>query len=372
MGEYTSNQKNEFSFMRWESLYYKIISPERKFYHVPAFLLLKAASLFYCLGLRLNRLSYRLGLFPTRRLKVRVISVGNLTLGGTGKTPIVIMIAENLRDHGFKPAILSRGYGGSSREQVNVVCDGQQVLLSADVAGDEPRMIAERLRNIPVLTGKNRYLTGNYAIDQFGVDTLILDDGFQHRALSRDLNILLFDQNQPLGNGNLFPAGELREPAKESDRADLICITRCLRSANSTFLQAHLPRNAAVVKTALKANSLIRLDNHAALDVEMLKDLPVAAFCGIAKPGDFKTTLETAGARVVFFRALPDHHRYDADELQSLDRQAREAGAKYVLVSEKDSVKIDAAMLSIPVLKLVVDVEILEGREVFTKLLLKN
>ncbi|MDA0691308.1 MAG: tetraacyldisaccharide 4'-kinase [Nitrospinae bacterium] len=358
--------------MRWESLYYKIISPERKFYHVPAYLLLKGASLFYCLGLRLNRWAYRFGISPTRRLPVRVISVGNLTLGGTGKTPIVIMIAEILRGHGYKPAILSRGYGGSSKEAVNVVCDGQNILLSADVAGDEPRMIAERLKNIPVLTGKNRYLTGSVAIDRFGVDTLILDDGFQHRALCRDLNILLFDQKKPLGNGNLFPAGELRESAKESDRADLICFTRCSPSGNATFLKAQLPLNTPVIKTALRPGAVVRLDNHDTLDVEILKDQAVAAFCGIAKPGDFRATLETAGARVVFYRAFGDHHRYVADELQSLDREALDAGAKYVLVSEKDSVKIDASLFSIPVLKLIVDVEILEGREAFTKLLLKS
>jgi tetraacyldisaccharide 4'-kinase len=372
MGEYTSNQKNEFSFMRWESLYYKIISPERKLYQVPAYLLLKGVSLFYCLGLRLNRWAYRVGIFPTRCLPVRVISVGNLTLGGTGKTPIVIMIAETLREHGYKPAILSRGYSGRSKEAVNVVCDGQKVLLSADVAGDEPTMIARRLKNIPVLTGKSRYATGSYAIERLGVDTLILDDGFQHRALSRDLNILLFDQKKPLGNGNLFPAGELRESVQESDRADLICLTRCSRDENSSPAQAQFPPTTPVIKTALRPDALMRLDNHEMLDVEILNGQPVAAFCGIAKPGDFKATLETAGAQLVFFRAFGDHHHYVADELQSLDREAQEAGAKYVLVSEKDSVKIDPSMFSIPVLKLVVDVEILEGREIFTKLLLKR
>ena len=358
--------------MRWESLYYRIISPARKFFHVPAYFLLRGVSLFYGLGLRLNRWAYRFGVFPVRRLKVRVISVGNLTLGGTGKTPIVIMIAETLRGHGYKPAILSRGYGGGSREKVNVVCDGRKVLLPADVAGDEPVMIARRLRNIPVLTGKNRYLTGNHAVDRFGVDTLILDDGFQHRALSRDLNILLFDQKQPLGNGNLFPAGELREPAKESRRADLICLTRCSRNGNAPSIEAPLPRNAPVIKTALRPDSLVRLDNHGTLDVEMLQDQPVAAFCGIAKSGDFKATLETVGARVVFYRAFPDHHRYTMDELQSIEEEAGKAGAKYILVSEKDGVKIDPSVFSIPALKMIVDVVILEGREVFTKLLLKN
>ncbi|GJL79024.1 MAG: tetraacyldisaccharide 4'-kinase [Nitrospinaceae bacterium] len=358
--------------MRWEPLYYRIISPERKFYHVPVFLLLKVTSIFYFLGLRLNRLAYRCGFFPTRRLKARVISVGNLTLGGTGKTPVVIMVAETLRGHGYRPAILSRGYGGSSKDKINVVCDGQQVLLSARAAGDEPVMIAERLKNIPVLTGQNRYLTGNHAIDRFGADTLILDDGFQHLALSRDLNILLFDQKKPLGNGNLFPAGELRESVTESRRAGLVCITRSSGNNPSPSLQASLPGHIPVVKTALRLDSIVRLDNSETLDVESLKGQPVAAFCGIAKPGDFKATLVAAGARVVFYRAFGDHHRYDAEDLKSIDQAARKTHAKYILVSEKDGVKIDPSMFSLPVMKVVVDVVILEGRDVFTRLLLKN
>ncbi len=358
--------------MSLDNLYYRIISPHRKFYHVPLYLLFRGVSLFYRLGHRLNRLAYRWGIFSVRRLGCRVISVGNLTLGGTGKTPIVIMIAETLRGHGFKPAILSRGYGGSATQPVNVVCDGQQVLLSAEVAGDEPAMIARRLRNVPVLTGKNRFQSGKYAVDRFGVDTLILDDGYQHLALSRDLNILLFDQKEPLGNGHLFPAGELREPVKESGRADLICMTRSSRNGTASSWEGFLPRSVPVIKTAHRLDSIIRLDNQETLEVEFVEDQPVAAFCGIAKPGDFLKTLERAKARVVCFQSFPDHHHYSREELQSLDRQANEAGAKYILVPEKDAVKLDAAVFSLPVLKVVIEVEILEGREVFTKYLLKN
>ncbi len=360
--------------MGLDALYYRIISPRRKFYHVPLHLLFRVVSIVYRLGLRLNRLAYGGGIFPTRCLPGRVISVGNLTLGGTGKTPMVLMIARILRDNGLKPAVLSRGYGGNSQEKINVVCDGQQILLSAEVAGDEPVMIAERLKNIPVLTGKDRWLTGNYAMQHFGVDTLILDDGFQHLALSRDLNILLLDQKEPLGNGHLFPAGELREPVEESQRADLICLTRCSGKGNSRSQgdMLELPNNVPVIKTALRLESLIRLDNHETIDAEFLRDQPVAAFCGIAKPGDFRDTLETAKARVVFFRAFPDHHRYVADDLKTLEQEAMKAGARYILVSEKDSVKIDPSDFSLPVLKVIIEVEILEGQEVFTKLLLKE
>ena len=360
--------------MGLDALYFRIISPRRKFYHVPLHLLFRVVSIVYCLGLRLNRLAYRCGILPTRSLPGRVICVGNLTLGGTGKTPIVIMIAGILRDKGLKSAILSRGYAGNSQEKVNVVCDGERVLLPAEVAGDEPVMIAERLKNIPILTGRDRWLTGNYAIKHFGVDTLILDDGYQHLALARDLNILLLDQKEPLGNGYLFPAGELREPVEESHRADLICLTRCSgnETTDSPMGRLALPDNIPVIKTALRLETAIRLDNHQTMDVEILRDQPVAAFCGIAKPGDFRDTLETAGARVVFFRAFKDHHRYSADDLKSLEQDARKADAKFILVSEKDSVKIDPSVFSLPVFKVIIEVEILEGQEAFTKHLLEQ
>lgn len=360
--------------MDWEALYHRIISPKRKFYHVPLHLLFRAVALVYCLGLRLNRLAHRRGIFPARALPVRVISVGNLTLGGTGKTPFVLLVAGILREKGFKPAILSRGYGGRSQKKINVVCDGKTILLAADAAGDEPVMIARRLKNIPVLTGRDRFLTGRHALEHFGVDTLILDDGYQHLALKRDLNILLFDQQQPLGNGCLFPAGELREPLGESQRADLICFTRCQKNASSGRKKNGfaIPGNIPVMETAFRLKSLVRLDNQETLATEILRDQPVAAFCGLARPDDFRRTLETAGARVVFFRGFPDHHRYSASDFKTIAQEARQAGAKFILVSEKDSVKIDPAVFSLPVLKMILDVEIISGREVFMKLLLND
>jgi tetraacyldisaccharide 4'-kinase len=360
--------------MSLDALYYRIISPRRKFYHVPLHLLFRVASIFYRLGLYLNRLAYRSGIFSTRSLSGRVISVGNLTLGGTGKTPVVIMIAEILRDQGLKPAILSRGYGGDSNEKVNVVSDGKKLLLSADQAGDEPVMIARRLKNIPVLTGKDRFLTGKHALEHFGVDTLILDDGYQHLGLARDLNILLLDQRKPLGNGHLFPAGELREPVKASKRADMICFTRCKGNENFDLQTGRpkLPVNITVTQTELRLKSFTRLDNQETISKAVLKGQPVAAFCGIANPSDFCDTLKTAGAQVVFFRAFPDHHRYGTDDLKTVEQEAKKAGAQYIVVSEKDSVKIDPSDFSLPVLKMIVDVEILAGREVFTKLLLEK
>jgi len=214
--------------MNFESLYYQVISPDRKYYHVPMYLF----------------------------LKVPVISVGNLTLGGTGKTPTVVFIAELLKENGYHPAVLSRGYGGESTLGLNVVSDGREVLLPPEEAGDEPVMMARRLDGIPVLTGKSRYITGRFAIDNLGADILILDDGFQHLPLHRDLNILLCDHKNPFGNGCIFPAGELREPLGEIERADVICITRWRGEAGGD-LNGRNPRNVPVVATVLKPESLV-------------------------------------------------------------------------------------------------------------------
>ena len=162
--------------MNFESLYYEVISRHRKPSHIPMYWMLWCVAVFYALVQSLRVGLYRSGLFKTRRLPARVISVGNLTLGGTGKTPTVMLIAETLQAQGRKPAILSRGYGGESVNEVNVVCDGKQVLIGPEIAGDEPVMMAHRLKTVPVLTGRNRFKTGSYALKHFDVDTLILDD----------------------------------------------------------------------------------------------------------------------------------------------------------------------------------------------------
>ena len=175
--------------------------------------------------LRLWVLSRRL-VARRKRLDCRVISVGNLTLGGTGKSPMVMKIARLLKDRGCQPAILSRGYGRMVNEQVRVVNDGKETLLDPRYAGDEPVMMGKILGDIPILIGPSRYLTGTHAIERFGVDTLVLDDAYQHVQLERDVNILLVDAENPLGNGNLFPAGVLRESAEQMNRADLIILTR--------------------------------------------------------------------------------------------------------------------------------------------------
>lgn len=349
-------------------IFYKIISPDRKWYWFPVFVILKLISFVYSLGHHFRLWAYRWGVFPSRKLDCRVISVGNLTLGGTGKTPFVMMIAETLRGNGLKPAILSRGYGGKSGNPVNVVCDGKQTLLSPEWAGDEAVMMAEKLKNVPVLTGPDRYQTGRYALEHFDIDTLILDDGFQHLALDRDLDILLFDHFRPLGNGHLFPAGELREPAGETRRADMVCFTRY--SGGAINFDPRLLGSVPQVKTHLRLDSIIRMDDEEVLGAEILKNEPVAAFCGIAKPEGFRQILRDSQIQPKLFKSFPDHHPYTLQDIKELEARAIKEGAKFILLPEKDAVKLKGMKFTLPFFKVVIELEILEGRETFNKQLL--
>jgi tetraacyldisaccharide 4'-kinase len=217
-----------------------------------------------------------------------------------------------------------------------------------------------------VLVGSDRYQTGRYAIKHFGVDTLILDDGFQHLALKRDMNILLFDHQRPFGNGQLFPAGELREPKREARRADFVCITRYSGSSYPPGISEELIKNLPLVKSTLRLDSLLNLDGET-FDVKKLQDQPVAAFSGIANPDDFRKLLEKSGARVVCYHPFPDHHEYTLADLRYIEDSARKSGAELILTTEKDAVKLNSNSTTIPLCKVALEMEILEGREIFNK-----
>ncbi len=353
-----------------EHLYPRIIAPDRKLYHVPVFWMLRGVSFFYGIGHRLRLAAYRRGLFSAHRFPCRVISVGNLTLGGTGKSPLVMQIAELLRDHGHRPAILSRGYRGSTENPVNVVCDGSQVLLDPEVAGDEPVMMARRLGNVPVLVGPDRVRTGEYALKHFGATVLILDDGFQHLAVQRDLDILLLDADRPFGNGHLFPAGPLREPAAALRRADLLCLTRCRKAGSIPAAVRSLAASLPVVQTRFEPVSFARLDDGAWVPPDFLKARPVAGFCGIAQPADFRRTLEAVPLKVVWFQSFGDHHAYTAGDLRTVDQAAQHAGAQFLLTTEKDAVKTKLSGVKLPLVVVRLGVNLIEGQQTWWDALL--
>ncbi len=356
--------------MSLESFFHEVISPKRSLHLMPVYGLLRLVSVFYAFGQQVRARLYRQKIFQTRRLDCRVISIGNLTLGGTGKTPMVMRVADTLRRQGFKPAILSRGYGGNSSEPVNVVCDGAQTLLSPEVVGDEPVMMARRLKTVRVLSGRDRYETGKYAIEHFGVDVLILDDGYQHLPLHRDLNILLCDDTRPFGNGVVFPAGELREPLDAIQRADMICRTRCGDERLSDASDSWNLRKVPVVRTGVRVQSVIDLSSGEEAGIETLQDRPVAAFCGIAHPRDFFHTLEQVPVEIVNQNFFPDHHDYSTDELKKIENRAQQSGAKLIVTTEKDAVKLQNHKFELPAYAVRIELEIFEGQEAWDRLLL--
>lgn len=287
---------------------------------------------------------YNRNLLHAHRLPCPVISVGNITVGGTGKTPTVIMLAKLLLTHGYHPAILSRGYGGTKGSGVLVVSDGKSVLADHRAAGDEPVLIARSVPAVPVITGANRHLAGFTAIDRFGADTLILDDGFQHRALTRDVDIVLLDAARPFGNGHLLPRGPLREPPKNLSRASVIVITdtepdRKEEDNLNATLAVHAPA-ATLFHGFRRASEITDGFLSTTIPAESLAHEKVLAFSGIASPEGFQKTLASLCGRLIRFIAFPDHHRYRRSNIDDILRIARESTADRILTTEKDAVKL--------------------------------
>ena len=298
----------------------------------------------YCQIMRLRTLLYNCGFFKQHAFPVPVISVGNLTMGGTGKTPTVLHIAKLLRENGFRPAIISRGYGGKTTEDINVVSDFQDILLTAEVAGDEPYMLASMLPGVPVITGRKRVLTAAYAVNTFACNILILDDGYQHLAVKRDLNLALFADSIGLGNGRVFPGGDLRESTAALKRADLFLLTGQNRtditepSAIETYLKTEWPTKPLLSSTR-EQGSFIASDTGKSHNIE---DIPkkIIAFCGIANPERVRDDLTEYGFEIVSFKSYPDHHKYSKDDVTTLLDKARATGAEAIITTDKDLVKL--------------------------------
>ncbi len=311
-----------------------------------------------------NRL-FDLGVLKQEKVGCPVVSVGNLTVGGTGKTPMVILLAGMLRDRGMRPAVLSRGYGGKSTSEVLVVSDGRQILAGPQEAGDEPVLIARRLKGIPVLAGAKRALTGRYARENFGVDVMVLDDGFQHRWIHRDLDVVLLDSRQPLGNGLLLPRGPLREPPSALERAGVVVFTRS-QDSTGPLMEKELSgilSGRPVLRTRIRPTKLVGADGTE-LPLSFLTGKKVFAFAGIAQPDSFRQTLEGLGVVIAGFRAFPDHHRYTAEDWSRIEHDAGLARADIVLATEKDLVKLQGIAQALSRIHgLAIETEILEGRD---------
>lgn len=271
---------------------------------------LAAVAGFYGVGARVNRLLHENGLRPRHRLRAPVLSVGNITLGGTGKSPFCIWLARFLRQEGRLPAVLTRGYGRRNEDELVVVHDGERLQTGTRRAGDEPVMMARALRRVPVIACSDRFRGGRHAMRHFEVDTFILDDGFQHVALERQGEIVLLDATRPLDDLRVFPRGTLREPLGVLNRAHLLVLTRCDQARGSASmarrLRAQFP-HATVVRTRLIVKHLRRLSNGERLDPVTLEGKRVVVACGVGNPGSVRETVKKLGARVVRLDALGDH-----------------------------------------------------------------
>ncbi|MFC1533820.1 tetraacyldisaccharide 4'-kinase [Thermodesulfobacteriota bacterium] len=273
-----------------------------------------------------------------------VLSIGNLTVGGTGKTPAACMLADWALGEGHNVAVLSRGYGGSYKTKVFVVSDGHDIKAGPERVGDEPFLLARRLRGVPVIISKNRYQAGLIAHKKFGSSFFILDDGFQHQSLKRDFDIVLIDASTPFGNGHLLPWGPLREPVEQLSRADTIILTRSGRTSPEYNLDK-------VLREKSQGKPLFRGDHipekvvfpfkDITYDPGFLKGKSVMAFAGIARPELFKNSLVNLGAHLVSFRSFRDHHPFCPGEIRELDKEKKETGADYLITTEKDWVRLE-------------------------------
>lgn len=312
--------------------------------------LLAVLEMPYAAAMRIRNLRYDRGWARVHRAEVPVISVGNLTMGGTGKTPLVEWLVRRLTERGLRAGIVSRGYGASSGEQ-----------------NDEARELAEKLPGVPHVLNPDRAAAALTATRKHGCEVIVLDDGFQHRRLARDLNIVLIDALEPFGFDHVFPRGMLREPAAGLARADVVALSRAdmIDETRRRELQAEVLRYAPQAMWCEIAHAARSLRNRDGVEesLDLLRGQSVAAFCGIGNPAGFRHTLAQCGFEVVAFHEFADHHPYASDELDSLGQQAMEAGAAALVCTHKDLVKVGPAQLaSIPLWALTVETEVCAGR----------
>lgn len=298
-------------------------------------------SWLYGAGARIHRAVYRRGLRAPSKLSCRVVAVGGLSVGGSGKTPTAAWIATELHSRGHKVVIASRGYGRRGRQPVVTVSDGHSLLASGAEAGDEPLLLAAHARGVPVLVGRDRSVVGLRAVSAFGAAVLVLDDGFQHHRLARDVDVVLVDCELGFGNRQLLPRGPLREPVSALAYADAVgVIGESLAPADEKILAREAAK--AFRFRAQRVPVHVRsFRGGETRDVATLAGLEVGILAGIARPGSLSKSVEDLGGRVVARRSFPDHHRYRLADLEGLEREAR-----IWITTEKDAVKLSPAWVS--------------------------
>jgi tetraacyldisaccharide 4'-kinase len=369
----------------FETFFLEVIFEERRDFRAKLTrVILFGGSKIFQVAVKLRRWLYNARILRDKTLGVQVIAIGNLTVGGTGKTPVVEKFARELRDAGRNVAILSRGYRSKPRplhelllnkilfreDQTppRVVSDGKSLLLDSEMAGDEPYMLASNLKDVVVLVDKDRVKSGRYAIEKFGCDTLLLDDGFQYWDLrGRRHDVVLIDRQQPFGNEHLLPRGTLREPPSHLARAHTIFITKSDgQSAELRQRISKLNSHAAVIECIHSPLYLEDVFTGERRDVDFLRGKKVASLSGIAQPESFEQSLVKLGAELVYSKRFADHHRFSQQEILNAINRGKKRQAEAIITTQKDAVrfpKIDRRDL--PIFFMRVEIKIVAGANDF-------
>jgi len=320
----------------------------------------------YGAGARLRRAAYQQGWLKSRRLSRPVISVGNLTLGGSGKTPLVAEVAEILLRNGRKPVILTRGYRREPGADLIALEPGPERNPDARTVGDEPALLGRTLPQVPMVICADRFSAGQLAETRFGVDVHILDDGFQHLALARDIDLVAIDVTQDVLHGAVLPAGRLREPLSALSQADVVVLTRTeiVDPATTAKRVREINPMAPVFYCAMRLRNLVQADSTQAVEPEGYFGKPVCAFCAIGNPTAFFSDLRRWGFNPVAEIPFRDHHVYSPEDIQRLSRIAKEKGAIAFLTTEKDLMNLQVqSAFEVPVLACSIRAEISEPEE---------
>ncbi|MBI1884393.1 MAG: tetraacyldisaccharide 4'-kinase [Chlamydiae bacterium] len=324
----------------------------------------------YEAGVRFRLWMFRQRLFRRAILGCPVISVGNITVGGTGKTPVVEMLGRALSQGGRKVAILSRGYKKRRRffrasKLTGLVSDGKKIEMNSKEAGDEPYMLARNLDGVSVLVDKNRVRSGTLAIQKLGVDVLLLDDGFQYLPIQKTHEILLIDCTNPFGYGHPLPRGLLREPVEELSRANFIFLTKAEKVSDTAFIRNEIKKvapHSEILECMHDPKYLVDLRTEEKIPLEFLKSKKIGALSAIAIPEGFEDTLRRLSAEIVISSRFRDHHRYRRRELKEVLAEAKSRGVDTIVTTEKDAVRIPSFHLDgIRMLFLRVEIKIIKG-----------
>lgn len=349
-------------------------------------ILLRGLSWLYRLGVRVRLRLFRKGWKPQSNLGTMVVSIGNITVGGTGKTPVVERFARELTRRGRKVAILSRGYKSKDLKEPQkwtnpesgdvvtsppkIVSDGTEILLNANYAGDEPFMLAQNLPGVAVVVDRDRVRGGRFAVKELGVDTLLLDDGLQYLDLDHSLDVVLVDQNAPFGNGYILPRGTLREPPANLCRADYIFLTKCDGQPLDRLVKRIRKYNkeAEILQCTHGPKHLQGVFNDDVLPLEAIKGKYIGAISGIAQPKSFDSLLKKLGGNVLFHTTFSDHYAFSKKEIEPFMYRCINRGVDMIITTEKDAVRFPRPdEIDVPIYFLRIEVKILDGEEVWER-----